>query len=171
MSASAKPSAPAEPAPGPEDQPEGKPLLGWGSLFGPRSEKIVFSRSGGAPEENVLTITITETTVIESDLGVRSSRALLYLTLWFFFSFCTLFLNKYILSLLEGEPSVLGKAGPPPPGLRARPACSQVGAVSTREAHGGAHRPWEGGRRGFGTGAVSAPQNGLSCLPAHQQGK
>ncbi|VFV29602.1 solute carrier family 35 member [Lynx pardinus] len=108
MSASAKPSAPAELAPGPEDQPKGKPLLGWGSLFGPRSEKIVFSRSEGAPEENVLTITITETTVIESDLGAWSSRALLYLTLWFFFSFCTLFLNKYILSLLEGEPSMLG---------------------------------------------------------------
>ncbi|CAL8259940.1 unnamed protein product [Gadus morhua 'NCC'] len=31
-----------------------------------------------------------------------------YLVLWFFFSFCTLFLNKYILSLLEGEPSMLG---------------------------------------------------------------
>lgn len=56
----------------------------------------------------MLAVTITETTVIESDLGVWSSRALLYLTLWFFLSFCTLFLNKYILSLLEGEPSMLG---------------------------------------------------------------
>ncbi|XP_045866601.1 solute carrier family 35 member E2B isoform X5 [Meles meles] len=108
MSASAKPLAPAELAPGPDDKPRGKPLLAWGSLSGHRSEKIVFSRSEGAPEENVLTITITETTAIESDLGVWSSRALVYLTLWFFFSFCTLFLNKYILSLLEGEPSVLG---------------------------------------------------------------
>ncbi|XP_044919486.1 solute carrier family 35 member E2A isoform X6 [Mustela putorius furo] len=108
MSASAKPLAPAEPAPGPEDKPRGKPLLAWGSLLGHRSEKIVFTRSEGAPEEKVLSITITETTVIESELGVWSSRALLYLTLWFFFSFCTLFLNKYILSLLEGEPSMLG---------------------------------------------------------------
>ncbi|XP_045754848.1 solute carrier family 35 member E2B isoform X1 [Mirounga angustirostris] len=108
MSASAKSLALAELAPGPEDKPKGKPLLAWGSLFGPRSEKVVFTRSEGTPEENVLTITITETTVIESDLGVWSSRALLYLTLWFFFSFCTLFLNKYILSLLEGEPSMLG---------------------------------------------------------------
>ncbi|XP_029802901.1 solute carrier family 35 member E2A [Suricata suricatta] len=108
MSASAKPSELAEPAPGPEEQPRGRPLLAWGSLFGPRSEKIVLSRSEGAPEESALTITITETTVIESDLGMWSSRALLYLTLWFFFSFCTLFLNKYILSLLEGEPSMLG---------------------------------------------------------------
>ncbi|XP_034875888.1 solute carrier family 35 member E2A isoform X3 [Mirounga leonina] len=108
MSASAKSLALAELAPSPEDKPKGKPLLAWGSLFGPRSEKVVFTRSEGTPEENVLTITITETTVIESDLGVWSSRALLYLTLWFFFSFCTLFLNKYILSLLEGEPSMLG---------------------------------------------------------------
>ncbi|XP_058990994.1 solute carrier family 35 member E2B isoform X4 [Mustela lutreola] len=109
MSASAKPLAPAEPAPGPEDKPRGKPLLAWGSLLGHRSEKIVFTRSEGAPEEKVLSITITETTVIESELGVWSSRALLYLTLWFFFSFCTLFLNKYILSLLEGEPSMLAQ--------------------------------------------------------------
>ncbi|XP_027462543.2 solute carrier family 35 member E2A-like isoform X2 [Zalophus californianus] len=108
MSASTKPLALAELAPCPEDKPKGKPLLTWGSLFGPRSEKVVFTRSEGSPEESVLTITITETTVIESDLGVWSSRALLYLTLWFFFSFCTLFLNKYILSLLEGEPSMLG---------------------------------------------------------------
>lgn len=108
MSAAAKPQTPAEPAPGPEETPRGKALLGWGSLFGHRSEKIVFTSNDSTPGERVLTVTITETTVIESDLGVWSSRALLYLTLWFFLSFCTLFLNKYILSLLEGEPSMLG---------------------------------------------------------------
>lgn len=108
MSAAAKPQTPAEPAPGPEETPRGKALLGWGSLFGHRNEKIVFTSSDSTPGERVLTVTITETTVIESDLGVWSSRALLYLTLWFFLSFCTLFLNKYILSLLEGEPSMLG---------------------------------------------------------------
>nr|KAF6394949.1 solute carrier family 35 member E2B [Molossus molossus] len=108
MSASAKPPAPAELAPGSEDGPRGKLPLGWGSLFGHRSEKIVFAKSDSLPEESVLTVTINETTVIESDLGVWSSRALVYLTLWFFLSFCTLFLNKYILSLLEGEPSMLG---------------------------------------------------------------
>ncbi|XP_019349446.1 solute carrier family 35 member E2B isoform X1 [Alligator mississippiensis] len=70
------------------------------------AERITMSDS--VPEENVLKITITETTVIESDLGIWNSHALIYLTLWFFFSFCTLFLNKYILSLLEGEPSMLG---------------------------------------------------------------
>ncbi|XP_069320814.1 solute carrier family 35 member E2B isoform X1 [Eulemur rufifrons] len=95
-------------APGSEETPRGKPLLTWGSLFGHRSEKIVFAKSEGGPGENVLTVTITETTVIESDRGVWSSRALLYLALWFFFSFSTLFLNKHILSLLEGEPSTLG---------------------------------------------------------------
>lgn len=143
MSTSAKPSALAELAPGPEQQSRGKPLLTWASLFGPRSEKIVFSRSEGAPEENVLTITITETTVIESDLGVWSSRALLYLTLWFFFSFCTLFLNKYILSLLEGEPSMLGNAGPHSQGRGPSPrACRSV--LCPRG------RPGEEGARGSG---------------------
>ncbi|XP_049631760.1 solute carrier family 35 member E2B [Suncus etruscus] len=90
------------------EEPRGKPLLSWTSIFGPRSEKLGLSRAEGVPEEPVLTITITETTALESDLGVWSTRALVYLSLWFFFSFCTLFLNKYILSLLEGEPSVLG---------------------------------------------------------------
>lgn len=91
-----------------EEKPKGKSLFQLGSLFANRSEKFVIARSDSLPEENVLKITITETTVIESDLGIWSSHALIYLTLWFFFSFCTLFLNKYILSLLEGEPSMLG---------------------------------------------------------------
>lgn len=38
-----------------------------------------------------------------------SKRAIVYLILWYFFSFCTLFLNKYILSHLDGEPSMLGE--------------------------------------------------------------
>ncbi|XP_075406194.1 solute carrier family 35 member E2B [Tenrec ecaudatus] len=108
MSPLTKPPALEEALPSPEEKAKGKASLPWGFLFGPRSEKLVLTQGDGVPEESVLTITITETTVIESDLGVWSSRALLYLTLWFFFSFCTLFLNKYILSLLEGEPSMLG---------------------------------------------------------------
>lgn len=108
MAAPAKPPAPAGLGLGPEEKPRGRLPLGWGSLCGHRSEKVVFVESDGAPEEGVLAVTVTETTVIEADLGVWSSRALLYLTLWFFLSFCTLFLNKYILSLLEGEPSMLG---------------------------------------------------------------
>nr|XP_010955956.1 solute carrier family 35 member E2B isoform X3 [Camelus bactrianus] len=108
MSVPVKPTAPGEPALGPGEKPVGRPLLAWGSVFGHRNEKIAFGQSTGGPDEQGLMVTVTETTVIESDLGVWGARALLYLTLWFFFSFCTLFLNKYILSLLEGEPSMLG---------------------------------------------------------------
>uniref|UniRef100_A0A8C2LA25 Solute carrier family 35 member E2B n=1 Tax=Cyprinus carpio TaxID=7962 RepID=A0A8C2LA25_CYPCA len=87
----------------------GKPSR-WPSFssFRPRSERVLLARSESTPGEPVLKITITETTLIEAQAGVWSSRALSYLTLWYFFSFCTLFLNKYILSLLEGEPSMLG---------------------------------------------------------------
>ncbi|EHB00335.1 Solute carrier family 35 member E2 [Heterocephalus glaber] len=110
----AEPLAPGGSSPGSssgsgsEVEPKGKPLLAWVPLLGHRGEKILFAKSDGGAEGSLLTVTLTETTVIESDLGVWSSRALTYLTLWFFFSFCTLFLNKYILSLLEGEPSMLG---------------------------------------------------------------
>lgn len=41
--------------------------------------------------------------------GLFYPRALLFLTLWYFFSGCTLFLNKYILSYMEGDPTILGK--------------------------------------------------------------
>ncbi|XP_037684727.1 solute carrier family 35 member E2A-like isoform X1 [Choloepus didactylus] len=108
MSSLTKTPAPEGSVSGPEEKPEGKLLFTWGCLSGPRGEKVVFTKRHSAPGESVLAVTLTETTVIESDLGVWSSRALLYLTLWFFFSFCTLFLNKYILSLLGGEPSTLG---------------------------------------------------------------
>ncbi|NXW13498.1 S35E2 protein, partial [Circaetus pectoralis] len=109
MSTMTSAQTPEEPNPPPlEEKPKGKSLFHFGSLFANRSEKFVIARSDSVPEENVLKITITETTVIESDLGIWNSHALIYLTLWFFFSFCTLFLNKYILSLLEGEPSMLG---------------------------------------------------------------
>ncbi|XP_078281262.1 solute carrier family 35 member E2A [Rhinoraja longicauda] len=73
-----------------------------------RNEKIVITRSDSCTDERVLKITITETTVIESNSGIWSVRAMMYLGLWFFFSFCTLFLNKYILTLLEREPGMLG---------------------------------------------------------------
>ncbi|CAB1336392.1 unnamed protein product, partial [Coregonus sp. 'balchen'] len=78
------------------------------SPFQSRQERVVLARSESMPGEHVLKITITETTIIEADSGVWNSKSLVYLGLWYFFSFCTLFLNKYILSLLEGEPSMLG---------------------------------------------------------------
>lgn len=74
-----------------------------------RQERVVLTRSESLPGEQVLKITVTETTVIEAESGVSNWRSMTYLGLWYFFSFCTLFLNKYILSLLEGEPSMLGK--------------------------------------------------------------
>ncbi|XP_072222623.1 solute carrier family 35 member E2A-like [Leuresthes tenuis] len=78
------------------------------SPFRTRQERVVLARSESLPGEQVLKITVTETTVIETESGVWNWRSLTYLGLWFFFSFCTLFLNKYILSLLQGEPSMLG---------------------------------------------------------------
>uniref|UniRef100_A0A915KKD6 Sugar phosphate transporter domain-containing protein n=1 Tax=Romanomermis culicivorax TaxID=13658 RepID=A0A915KKD6_ROMCU len=40
--------------------------------------------------------------------GLLNFRAISLLVLWYFFSFCTLFLNKYILSTMQGEPTLLG---------------------------------------------------------------
>lgn len=40
--------------------------------------------------------------------GLHSFRAIAFLVLWYFFSGCTLFLNKYILSYLKVDPTVLG---------------------------------------------------------------
>ncbi|XP_045471579.1 solute carrier family 35 member E2A-like [Harmonia axyridis] len=39
--------------------------------------------------------------------GLSSLRAITFLLLWYFFSGCTLFLNKYILTYLNGNPTVL----------------------------------------------------------------
>lgn len=79
------------------------------SPFRTRQERVVLARSESLPGEQVLKITVTETTIIEAESGVWNWRSLTYLGLWYFFSFCTLFLNKYILTLLEGEPSMLGE--------------------------------------------------------------
>lgn len=79
------------------------------SPFRSGQERVVLARSDSLAGEQVLKITVTETTVIEAESGVWNWRSMVYLGLWYFFSFCTLFLNKYILSLLEGEPSMLGK--------------------------------------------------------------
>ncbi|CAH1774546.1 unnamed protein product [Owenia fusiformis] len=45
---------------------------------------------------------------VEEKQGLLHPRALLFCGLWYFFSFCTLFLNKYILSTLKGDPTLLG---------------------------------------------------------------
>lgn len=41
--------------------------------------------------------------------GLHSFRAIAFLVLWYFFSGCTLFLNKYILSYLKVDPTMLGE--------------------------------------------------------------
>ena len=43
-----------------------------------------------------------------TDKGLMNPRAMIFLILWYFFSFCTLFLNKYILTTLRGDPTMLG---------------------------------------------------------------
>ncbi|XP_018579038.1 solute carrier family 35 member E2-like [Anoplophora glabripennis] len=40
--------------------------------------------------------------------GLSNFRAIIFLLLWYFFSGCTLFLNKYILTYQNGNPTVLG---------------------------------------------------------------
>lgn len=45
---------------------------------------------------------------ISSKEGLFNVRAVFFLVLWYFFSGCTLFLNKYILSYMKGDPTILG---------------------------------------------------------------
>ena len=40
--------------------------------------------------------------------GLLNCRAFFFLVLWYFFSGCTLFMNKYILDYMEAEPTLLG---------------------------------------------------------------
>lgn len=42
--------------------------------------------------------------------GLTNFRAIVFLILWYIFSGCTLFLNKYILTYLNGNPTLLGKS-------------------------------------------------------------
>lgn len=45
----------------------------------------------------------------DEKLGLCNVRAFFFLILWYIFSAFTLFLNKYILATLKGDPAVLGK--------------------------------------------------------------
>lgn len=51
----------------------------------------------------------TDTTYVNRTRNFFTFRALIFLLLWYFFSGCTLFLNKYILTYLDGNPTILGK--------------------------------------------------------------
>lgn len=52
--------------------------------------------------------TIVYTKKQETRDGLFNARAMFFLLLWYFFSGCTLFLNKYILSYLDADPTILG---------------------------------------------------------------
>lgn len=45
---------------------------------------------------------------VTTNAGLRNVRALWYLFLWYFFSALTLFLNKYIIAYMKGDPTLLG---------------------------------------------------------------
>lgn len=47
--------------------------------------------------------------VVTNKTGLLNVRAIIFLLLWYVFSGCTLFLNKYILKYLDGNPWILGK--------------------------------------------------------------
>ncbi|KAI4466286.1 solute carrier family 35 [Holotrichia oblita] len=46
--------------------------------------------------------------IVANKKGLLNVRAIIFLLLWYIFSGCTLFLNKYILTYLNGNPTVLG---------------------------------------------------------------
>lgn len=60
----------------------------------PATNAIIVKQKGGTDDEKK---------------GLTDPRAMLFLVVWYFFSFCTLFLNKYILSTLAGDPTLLGE--------------------------------------------------------------
>uniref|UniRef100_S4R8T8 Solute carrier family 35 member E2B n=1 Tax=Petromyzon marinus TaxID=7757 RepID=S4R8T8_PETMA len=60
------------------------------------------------PHQGSVRVTLQETVELERGAGLWGGHAFTYLCLWYGLSFCTLVLNKYILSLLGGEPATLG---------------------------------------------------------------
>lgn len=44
----------------------------------------------------------------DADSGLWNVKAIVFLVLWFIFSFCNLFMNKYTLDTLKGDPTLLG---------------------------------------------------------------
>ncbi len=52
--------------------------------------------------------TTSETGGQESGSGLGHPKAILYLLLWYFWSGCTLFLNKYVVFYMKGDATFLG---------------------------------------------------------------
>lgn len=51
---------------------------------------------------------VNEMAVAATYEGVWHSKAIAYLLLWYFWSGCTLFLNKYVVFYMKGDPTFLG---------------------------------------------------------------
>lgn len=58
--------------------------------------------------ETVIPRKETDPLTLHQKKGLLNVRAIVFLLLWYIFSGCTLFLNKYILTYLNGNPTVLG---------------------------------------------------------------
>lgn len=67
------------------------------------------SNNGQNKMNNVIDKNVDDYLPDDAKEGLFNIRALSLLSLWYFFSFCTLFLNKYILSFMQGEPTLLGE--------------------------------------------------------------
>lgn len=48
-------------------------------------------------------------TTKDDQLGIRHPKAILFLVLWYIFSSLTLFLNKYIVDMQQGDAGLLGE--------------------------------------------------------------
>lgn len=51
---------------------------------------------------------LSENRAADISAGLCNLKAVVFLILWYFFSFTTLFLNKYILAYQKGDPTILG---------------------------------------------------------------
>ncbi|ENN75918.1 hypothetical protein HUJ04_002909 [Dendroctonus ponderosae] len=66
------------------------------------------SESNGIQKEKDLKKEVINVGEVPRKKGLLNLRAFTFLLLWYFFSGCTLFLNKHILTSLNGNPTVLG---------------------------------------------------------------
>ncbi|CAL1532899.1 unnamed protein product [Lymnaea stagnalis] len=73
-------------------------------LEGPPEKKQLPSLSSDAMQVR----TRKPSSIDRESQGLFNTRAFTFLILWYFFSACTLFLNKYILATLKSDPTLLG---------------------------------------------------------------
>ncbi|XP_064459477.1 solute carrier family 35 member E2A-like isoform X2 [Ornithodoros turicata] len=87
-----------------------------GTLYNEQTNRHRSSRDFGTkhsmqfygPASREVELTSLPSSAAEKRTGLYSPRALLVLGVWYFFSFTTLVLNKYILTSQDGDPVVLG---------------------------------------------------------------